>query len=97
MSEWLDENGFDADAETLENKLKDLKKLTNKVWERVKEHQERPEALAALNSVVNGSLTFLNTIKNVTKNAETPDQAIFTEVEISSLEKVIKETEVGSV
>ncbi|KAF6212275.1 hypothetical protein GE061_012797 [Apolygus lucorum] len=92
MSEWLEENGFEADADTLENKLKELKKLTNKVWDRVKEHQERPDALAALNSVINGSMTFFNTIKNMTEHA-TPENAIFTEVEITSLEKVIKETE----
>lgn len=93
-SEWLDEEGFNANADLLEEKLGELKKLTNNVWARVKEHQERPEALAALNSAINGSTHFLLTIKNVSaQQMDSPEGSVFTKVEIDSLEKLITETE----
>ncbi|XP_014255771.1 hypoxia up-regulated protein 1 isoform X2 [Cimex lectularius] len=93
MSEWLDEEGFSADVDTLETKLTELKKVTKNIWSRVKEHQERPEALTALNSMLNVSQGFLMTIKNVTsQQADTPEGSVFTQVEIDGLEKMIKET-----
>ncbi|XP_073985997.1 hypoxia up-regulated Grp170 co-chaperone protein isoform X3 [Rhodnius prolixus] len=93
-SDWLDEEGFTASADLLEEKLGELKKLTFNVWARVKEHQERPEALAALNSVINGSTHFLITIKNVSaQQMDSPDGSVFTKVEIDSLEKLIRETQ----
>uniref|UniRef100_A0A224XE47 Hypoxia up-regulated protein 1 n=1 Tax=Panstrongylus lignarius TaxID=156445 RepID=A0A224XE47_9HEMI len=93
-SEWLDEEGFNANADLLEEKLGELKKLTYNVWARVKEHQERPEALAALNSAINGSTHFLLTIKNVSaQQMDSPEGSVFTKVEIDSLEKLITETE----
>nr|ATU82895.1 secreted HSP70-like protein [Pristhesancus plagipennis] len=93
-ADWLDEEGFNADADVLEGKFEDLRKLTYLVWARVKEHQERPEALAALNSVINGSTHFLISIKNVTAHQmESPEGSVFTKVEIDSLEKLIGETE----
>lgn len=91
ISEWLYEDGSDASYETYERKMVDFKKLTNDVWARHWEHQERPEALKALNSMVNGSQHFLTTAKNLTKEVN-PDKDVFTEIEIKTLDKAITET-----
>lgn len=91
ISEWLYEDGSDADYETYERKMVAFKKLTNDVWARHWEHQERPEALKALNTMVNGSQHFLTTAKNMTKEVN-PEKDIFTEIEIKNLEKAITET-----
>uniref|UniRef100_A0A1B6CKK6 Hypoxia up-regulated protein 1 n=1 Tax=Clastoptera arizonana TaxID=38151 RepID=A0A1B6CKK6_9HEMI len=96
LSEWLDEEGFSADASMFETKLEELKKLTSPIWKRVKEQHERPEAIAALLATLNGSRVFLNTIKNMTENQPTSDPSdpqMFTAIEIETLEKVINETQ----
>lgn len=89
ISEWLEDEGFDATAETYEEKLADLQKLTKDVNERVYEHKERPEALKGMVSMLNGSRTFLNNMKNLSMTQE-----IFTEIEIETLEKAINDTQV---
>ncbi|PSN31698.1 Hypoxia up-regulated protein 1 [Blattella germanica] len=91
VSDWLYEEGADADAATYESKLSELKTLTGPLYRRVKEHMERPEALAALHSLINGSSNFLATARNM--SGENPD-GLFTPVELDTLERVIKETEV---
>ncbi|KAL1131874.1 hypothetical protein AAG570_011485 [Ranatra chinensis] len=91
LSDWLDEDGWSSDTVTLENKLTELKKLTQPVWWRVKEHQDRPEALAALESTLNRSSTFLVTIKNMSAQYQEPGDSVFTQVEIDTLSKVIDE------
>lgn len=90
--EWLDEEGFTAETAALEAKLSELKSVTRPVWRRVKEHEERPEALAALDATINGSINFLNTIKNMIANRTEPEESVFTPVEIELLEKTINET-----
>ncbi|XP_075233640.1 hypoxia up-regulated Grp170 co-chaperone protein isoform X2 [Lycorma delicatula] len=90
--DWLDEEGFNAETAALEAKLSELKSVTRPVWRRVREHEERPEASAALDATINGSLNFLNTIKNMTANNTEPEETVFTPVEIELLEKTISET-----
>lgn len=69
--------------------------MTSSLYKRVSEHEERPEALSALKAMLNGSEHFLNTIRTKTKETlDRGDEAIFTDVEMNSLEKIIKETEV---
>ncbi|KAL3265420.1 hypothetical protein HHI36_009624 [Cryptolaemus montrouzieri] len=92
LSDWLYEDGSDADAETYEKKLDSLKTETNPLFARVWEHHERPEALSALNSMLNHSNHFLNSAKNLTAGVD-PDKDVFTDKEIESLEKIIQETE----
>lgn len=80
-----------------ESKLNDLKKLTTPIWKRVKEQNERPEAIAALLATLNGSRVFLSTIKNMTANqppADSSESQMFTAIEMDTLEKVINETQV---
>lgn len=94
VSDWLYEDGATADADAYETKLKDLQKLTKSLYLRVAEHRERPEAIAALRQVLNGSSTFLKDARNVTAaKMEAEENWVFTEVELNTLEKSIKETE----
>lgn len=95
ISNWLEEE-FDAAPETYEEKLVQIKTLTGPLYSRVREHEERPDALSALKSAINGSEHFLQYVKTKTKEAlDKGDETIFTEVELNTLEKVIKETQVS--
>lgn len=89
VSDWLYDDGFDASSEVYEEKLTDLKKLTGELYERVYEHRERPEALKGMVSMLNGSKTFLENMKNLNVSSE-----IFTQIEIETLEKTINDTQV---
>lgn len=88
-SDWLYEEGFDATANVYEEKLANLTKLTNDLYERVFEHRERPDVLKGMLSLLNASNVFLNNMKN----SNTVDQ-IFTVVELETLEKIINDTQV---
>lgn len=90
ISDWLYEDGMDADVAVHEEKYETLKKKTNEVYARHWEHNERPEALKALHSMVNGSEHFLASAKNISKDPERG--SVFTEKEILDLEKAIQET-----
>lgn len=92
VSDWMYEDGENAEAEVYEEKLKELKKLTNDIYARHWEHTERPDALGMLKQVLNGSSSFLLTAKNFTKDVD-PDKDVFTAVEIASLEKIITNTQ----
>ncbi|KAB0798996.1 hypothetical protein PPYR_06876 [Photinus pyralis] len=92
ISDWLYEDGSEADAETYESKLGELKQLTKDLYLRVLEHRERPEAINALKSMLNGSVHFLASAKNLTKETN-PEKDVFTEVEIETLQRVINETQ----
>lgn len=91
ISDWLYEDGFSVTAEVYEEKLSKLQKLTKDVYERVYEHRERPEVLKGMTSMLNTSKVFLNNMRNLSLSSE-----IFTQVEIDTLEKVIKETQVNT-
>lgn len=90
VSDWLYEDGVDADVTVFEEKLETLMKKTNAVYARHWEHNERPEALKALNSMVNGSQHFLTSARNITNDPEKGD--VFSVKEVDDLEKAIKET-----
>lgn len=91
ISDWLYDEGSEADADTYEKKLDELHELTRDLFSRVWEHKERPEALKALHSMLNHSSHFLISAKNLTKSAN-PEKDVFTDVEISTLEKLINDT-----
>ena len=90
ISEWLYEDGIDADVEIFEEKLESLKKKTDEVYGKHWEHNERPEAIKALHGLINGTEGFLASVKNITQDPEKKD--VFTEKEIEDLEKAISET-----
>lgn len=92
VSEWMYEDGENAEAEVYEEKLKDLQKLTSDIYARHWEHTERPDAVNMLNNILNTSSSFLKTARNFSKEVD-PEKDIFTAVEIASLEKIITNTE----
>uniref|UniRef100_A0A8C3H174 Hypoxia up-regulated protein 1 n=1 Tax=Corvus moneduloides TaxID=1196302 RepID=A0A8C3H174_CORMO len=71
----------------LKDKLSELKKLCRNLFFRVEERRKWPERLAALESLLNHSTIFLRGARMIPES----DQ-IFTEVELSTLEKAINET-----
>ncbi|XP_044525559.1 LOW QUALITY PROTEIN: hypoxia up-regulated protein 1 [Gracilinanus agilis] len=86
-SNWLEDEGFGASTKELKEKLAELKKLCRGLFFRVEERKKWPERLAALDSLLNHSNIFLKGARLIPEM----DQ-IFTEVELSTLEKVINET-----
>lgn len=88
ISEWLYEDGFTATAEVYEEKLQELQKLTNDVYERVYENRDRPEVFNGMVSLLKGSRLFLENMRNLSSTSE-----IITSVEVETLEKVINETQ----
>ncbi|XP_041981667.1 hypoxia up-regulated protein 1 [Aricia agestis] len=92
VSEWLYDDGYDAPTEMYEEKINALKEKTNSIFYKHWEHRERPDAIAAMRSMLNSSQEFLKVAKNMTKESN-PEKDVFTEVEISVLEKKIEESE----
>lgn len=90
-SEWLYEDGYEAATELYEAKLAALKDKASPIFYKHWEHRERPDAVAALRSMLNSSREFLKMSKNYTKDAN-PEKDVFTDVEINSLEKKIEDT-----
>ncbi|XP_011647675.1 hypoxia up-regulated protein 1 isoform X2 [Pogonomyrmex barbatus] len=88
ISEWLYEDGFTATAEVYEEKLIELQKLTNDIYERVSEYRDRPEVLNGMVSLLQGSRLFLDNMRNLSATSE-----VITSVEIETLEKAINETQ----
>nr|CAD7392844.1 unnamed protein product [Timema cristinae] len=90
VSDWLYDEGEDAPVELYDQKLSELRTLTGALYRRVRENQERPEALAVLHSMINSSTNFLAGARNVT--AQATEGGMFTPVELDTLDRVIKET-----
>ncbi|XP_063538497.1 hypoxia up-regulated protein 1 [Cydia strobilella] len=91
-SEWLYEDGYEAPTELYEEKLALIKEKTNTIFYKHWEHRERPDAIAALRSMLNTSNEFLKSAKNFTQEVN-PEKDMFTQVEITVLEKKIEETQ----
>uniref|UniRef100_A0A4X1SKN4 Hypoxia up-regulated protein 1 n=2 Tax=Sus scrofa TaxID=9823 RepID=A0A4X1SKN4_PIG len=86
-SSWLEDEGFGATTAMLKEKLAELRKLCQGLFFRVEERKKWPERLSALDSLLNHSSMFLKGARLIPEM----DQ-IFTEVEMTTLEKVINET-----
>ncbi|XP_069732405.1 hypoxia up-regulated protein 1 [Phaenicophaeus curvirostris] len=86
-STWMEDEGYAAATKELKDKLSELKKLCRNLFFRVEERRKWPERLAALESLLNHSTIFLKGARMIPES----DQ-IFTEVELSTLEKAINET-----
>lgn len=91
-SEWLYDDGYESETEMFEEKLAGLREKTEPIFYKHWEHRERPDAVAAIRSMLNNSQEFLKMAKNFTKEVN-PDKDVFTDVEIGLLEKKIGETE----
>ncbi|XP_028563593.2 hypoxia up-regulated protein 1 [Podarcis muralis] len=86
-SNWMEEEGYTATTKELKERLSELKKLCRSLFFRVEERRKWPDRLATLESLLNHSNIFLKGARMIPE----ADQ-LFTEVELSTLEKVINET-----
>ncbi|XP_049634115.1 hypoxia up-regulated protein 1 isoform X3 [Suncus etruscus] len=86
-STWLEDEGFEASTAMLKEKLAELRKLCQGLFFRVEERKKWPERLSALDNLLNHSSMFLKGARLIPEM----DQ-LFTEVEMTTLEKVINET-----
>uniref|UniRef100_A0A3Q1M930 Hypoxia up-regulated protein 1 n=2 Tax=Bos TaxID=9903 RepID=A0A3Q1M930_BOVIN len=86
-STWLEDEGFGATTAMLKEKLAELRKLCHGLFFRVEERKKWPERLSALDNLLNHSSMFLKGARLIPEM----DQ-IFTEVEMTTLEKIINET-----
>jgi len=82
-----EDGGANADKEVYEGKFKALKLMTKDLTDRVREHKDRPDALDALDKMINISIGFLDSSKDLSE-----DQQFFTEVELTTLEKLVTES-----
>lgn len=83
IGDWIDEEaGPFTEISILEEKLTELKTLTSALFARVREHTDRPEALGALNNMINSSNHFLTRARN-----NSGEDGLFTETELDTLQK----------
>lgn len=92
VQDWIYEDGENADADTYEKKLSELANKANPIYARHWEHNERPEASESFTKMIASAKTFLTSAKNMTKEVNS-DKDVFTQVEIDTLEKAIKDAE----
>ncbi|KAH8293353.1 hypothetical protein KR018_010903 [Drosophila ironensis] len=91
LSEWLYEDLENPTPEIYEEKLAELKKLSDVFLNRHWEHEERPEAVKTLHGVIDIAQKFLANGRNLTKESN-PEKDVYTEVEIETLAKAIQDT-----
>lgn len=99
IAEWLEEEGYIAEADILESKLQELMKIITPVHNRYDDYTQRPDILNTLEKKLNSTTLFLSSMKNFTEqlNATTndPQYTLYTTVEINTLEKMINDTVVS--
>ncbi|XP_043238713.1 hypoxia up-regulated protein 1-like [Amphibalanus amphitrite] len=86
MSDWLYEEGFHETAAVFEEKLDAMKKLTKALYDRVEEHQKRPDAVQALLDMLNATDHF------ITQSEDSVKQEIISETDLSGLKKMVNST-----
>ena len=62
VSEWMDEEGYDATTKQLKEKLSQLKGLCKDMSFRVEERRKWPDRLATLDTMLNTSSFFLRLV-----------------------------------
>lgn len=92
ISDWLYDDGYNAETKEYEDKMKMLHDKTNPIFYKHWEHRERPDAVSAVRKMLNSSKEFLKAAKNMTKESN-PEKDIFTEIEIETLQTKITDTE----
>ncbi|GAA6037719.1 hypothetical protein JCM8097_002306 [Rhodosporidiobolus ruineniae] len=87
-SEWLWDEGEQADTKALKEKKKELEKLVQHITSRSSEALKRPEAVTNLRDVLSSSSTFLTSARaNDTAAAKSDAPQRFTADELDKLEK----------
>ena len=89
ISDWIDEDFMpDTEIKILEEKLKDLKSLTDPWFARVREHLGRPEALEALDKTIENTVKFHTMALN-----ETGEDGFFAASELQTLQDKLSEVQ----
>lgn len=88
-SEWLYDEGSDVDAKEYQKKLQVLKDLTGAMFERHREHRDRPEVIAAFKNAMNFSTHFLSKLRNAT-----PDEKYLDDDDLDGLETLLEDNQV---
>ncbi len=89
-SDWLEEDGYAAETKEYKDRLRSLKRVSRSLVRRVTEAAKRPKLVAALTGSLNLSRQFLSQMKNLSAEVQ-----VFSEVEMTTLETLVNETEVG--
>lgn len=87
-SDWLEYESDAADAAVFEEQIKKLSTTTKELFDRVREHRERPEALFALRNILNISDMFHSNAINMSE-----DDQVFSQVELTNLRKLVDDTQ----
>lgn len=88
--DWLFDQEMDAPAKVFSEKLTGLRKDFASFFKRLHEKEQRPRAMADLLSRLNQSEHFYTMSKNLSDS--TPEDPVFTNVELQTLEKLNTET-----
>jgi hypoxia up-regulated 1 len=88
VTEWMDEAGFDVSAKEYNDQLKALKKVCKDIFYRLNEKKSLPQKLGELKEVLNKSMNFLETIKNMTGGEDQP----LTQMQYTTFAKLIDTT-----
>ncbi|GAA5862035.1 hypothetical protein JCM8547_001565 [Rhodosporidiobolus lusitaniae] len=92
-SEWLWDEGEEADTKVLKEKKKELEKLVKHITSRSTEALKRPEAVSALRESLATATTFLTEARtNFTTNAASDTPQRFTMEELDKLVKLVSST-----
>lgn len=87
-SDWLEYESDGSEAGAFDEQIQKLQMVTKEIFERVREHRERPEALSALRNILNISDMFHTNAINVSE-----DEQIFSQIELANLRKIIDDTQ----
>lgn len=87
VSDWLFDADDSVETKVYQDKLQELKTASKDIFFRVKERRLRPDKLGDLKEVLNVSSHFLETIRN-----QTGEDKPYTDIEVSTLEKLIIST-----
>lgn len=88
VNDWMEEASFDVSAKEYNDQLKVLKKVCKDIFYRLAEKKSRPQKLDELKDVLNKSMNFLETIKNLTGGEEQP----LTQMQYTTFHKLINTT-----
>ena len=89
-ADWLEEDGYTAETAAYKQRLRELKRTVRPIFRRLTEAERRPKLIAEMKDSLNLSHDFIVKIRNLTDELQ-----IFTEVEMSKLENITEDTEVG--
>lgn len=86
LSDWLYEEGDDAETSVYAAKTNELKRVTDDMFERHREHRDRPEVVAAFQRAVNVSNTFMLKIRS-----SPPDEKYLEDDDLDALDAMLQE------